>query len=78
MLLETCIKKRLNHVFFNGVEKSDFFFSMKGVRQGENLSTLLFSIFVNDTEDFLLQHNCVNIDLNDETLNMYLKHFLQM
>ena len=62
----------------NGGGKSDFFLSLKGVRQGENLSPLLFSLFVNGIEDFLLQHNCVNIDLHDETLNMYLKLFVLM
>ncbi len=59
-------------------EKSDFSLNMKEVRQGENLSPLLFSLFVNDIKDFLLQHNCVNIDLHDDTLNMYLKRFLHV
>ncbi len=49
-------------------------FSVKGVRQGENMSPSLFSLFVNAIEDLYLQHKCVNIDLHDETLNMYFKH----
>ena len=50
-------------VFLNG-EKSDFFISARGVRQGENLSPLLFSLFVNDIENEFLKHGCsyINID----------------
>ena len=32
---------------------SDFFECNQGVRQGENLSPLLFAIFLNDMKDFL-------------------------
>ena len=36
---------------------SSFFYSNVGVRQGENLSALLFAIYSNGMEDFFRQHN---------------------
>ena len=39
-------------VSING-QSSDFFNCNVGVRQGENLSPLLFSLFINDLEEFL-------------------------
>ena len=51
-------------VFLNG-EKSDFFISVRGVRQGENLSPLLFSLFVNDIVDELTNHGCSPINFED-------------
>lgn len=44
-------------IFLNG-KKSEFFASTLGVRQGENLSPLLFSLFVNDLELFLSSNGC--------------------
>ena len=38
-------------------EMSEFFSCGVGVRQGENLSPLLFSVFLNDLEAFLKQNN---------------------
>ena len=58
--------------------QSSFFQSFCGVRQGENLSPVLFSLFLNDMEDFLETHHCngINFDLRNEQLFVYLKIFI--
>ena len=40
-------------------EKSDFLACMQGVRHLENLSSFLFSIFVNDLEDYFEELNAL-------------------
>ena len=69
-------KSRIIH---NG-EKSDFFACKMGVRQGENLSPALFSVFLNDLQDYLEQKDIVGLksisyDLENE-LTVFLKIFL--
>lgn len=59
-------------IFTNG-EKSEFFASLKGVRQGENLSPLLFSLFVNDLEDFLYKGGGQTLILKGSNLHQYMK-----
>lgn len=48
-------------------ENSSFFACDCGVRQGENLSPVLFSLYLNDLEAFLIHKNLsgVTVDIND-------------
>ena len=59
---------------------SDYFVSYNGVRQGENLSPFLFSLFVNDLEQFLLQHGCNPISIKTSGTDplVYLKLLIIM
>ena len=57
-------------ISFNG-NQSSFFQSFRGVRQGENLSPVLFALFLNDLEFFLSTRNCSGIDL-EFTSDVYL------
>ena len=43
---------------------SNFFLSHSVVRQGENLSPLLFSIFINDLESFLDNEGCKGVEIS--------------
>lgn len=43
-------------------ELSDFFMSQIGVRQGENLSPFLFSLYFNDLQDFLEQNSVLGTE----------------
>lgn len=54
-------------------KSSNFFPCARGVRQGENLSPLLFSLFLNDLENYFTVNNGKNVTISDETLDMYLK-----
>jgi hypothetical protein len=67
----TKIKSRIVH----GDGISEFFNCENGVRQGENLSSFLFSIYLNDMQDFL-QENVVNglptiSEMFEKHLDMY-------
>ena len=51
------------------------FQSYCGVRRGENLSPALFSLFLNDLEDYLAAHHCsgISVDYIDDDISVYLK-----
>ena len=60
-------------VSYNG-EQSSFFSSFRGVRQGENLSPVLFALFLNDLESFLCDKSCngVNFEFQYDDITLYL------
>ena len=48
-----------------------------GVRQGDNLSPLLVTLFLNDLEHFLHQHTPgMNVDYIDDDISVFLKLFI--
>lgn len=48
-----------------------------GIRQGENLSSLLFSIFLNDLESYLNENDCDYIFVRDHThMHVFFKLFI--
>lgn len=63
-----------------GNEFSEYFISHTGVKQGENLSPFLFSLFLNDLESFFEENNveplCNTTKLCEESIQMYIKLFL--
>lgn len=64
------IKSRISH---NG-NISNTFISEIGVRQGENLSPILFSMFLNDLQSYMHLNGCVGIELIDPiNLTFWLK-----
>ena len=64
-------------VSFNGSESS-FFQSYRGVWQCENLSPLLFALFLNALESFLSENNCsgINLKMSNDDLSTYIKIFV--
>lgn len=59
-------------VSFNG-ENSTFFQCNNGLRQGENLSPILFSLFVNDMEHYLSNNSSVGLNFPNSDLQSFLK-----
>ena len=85
-LLQTNIKSKLFTVIQNmymnikscvqvNNKKSQFFGSQRGVRQGENLSPVLFALFLNDLDNYLFQNgnNGITIDVNSDDYNSLIR-----
>ena len=58
---------------FSGGDQSEYFSSHVGVRQGENPSPLLFSLYVNDLETNLLENGNDFITFKMDICEQYLK-----
>ena len=58
---------------------SDFFISLSGLRQGENLSPILFSLFVDDLENYLISNgnDFINFDI-DFDIEQFIKILVLM
>ena len=61
-------------VVFSGKQPA-FFQIYTGLSQGENLSPVLFRLFLNDLEEHLDSHYCSNVNFNvtDSDINVHLK-----
>ena len=54
-------------------KQSGFFTCKNGLRQGENLSPILFSLFLNDVEHYLSKNIQVGLNIHDQYFNSYLR-----
>ena len=53
--------------------KSEYFVSYAGVRQGENLSQVLFFIYIKNSEQYLITKGNTFVNFKDEISNNYVK-----
>ena len=65
--------KNVQSCVFSRGKKSNYFASNAGVRHGENVSPLLFTLFINDLESFLWAKGNGYIDFNDDAINNFVK-----
>jgi len=56
-------------------EHSDYFQCHQNLRQGEKLSPILFSLYLNDLENYLSVNGASCIEINDNDLSVYLTLF---
>ena len=65
--IKSCV--RVNGIY------SPFFASLCGVRQGENLSPLLFALYLNDLELYLTENGCegISVKYSDDDIFSYFK-----
>ena len=52
---------------------AQLFYYKNGLRQWENLSSILFSLSLNDLESFLLRGNNLGMNIFNDSLQFYLK-----
>ena len=52
----------------NGHESETFVYNI-GIRQGCNLSCLLFALYLNDLESIMHSQNCKGVSINDPLTN---------
>ena len=64
-------------VMANGI-RGDYFVSNIGVRQGENLSPLLFSLYLNDLESYLEHNGSTGLTFDTDVCNQLLRLFVIM
>lgn len=68
-----------SNILFNG-QNSAFFACDIGLRQGENLSPFLFSLYLNDLEEFMVSNNIIGLQCLSNQLendfHMYIKFFI--
>ena len=62
-------------ISING-EHSDYFQCHQGIRQGEHLSPIMFSLYLNSLENYLSVNGAYCLEINDNELNVYSKLFV--
>ena len=60
--IRSCVKVNQNTM-------TESFLCNKGTRQGDGLSPVLFSLFMNDLPEYFRAHNCPSVKLGNQSLN---------